>query len=74
MESQPQNPEFRKNPENFHPFGIQHMVQVQPRFKAVCTSAQSYHCHSFSPEETLDPWLPIEHPLKTLIRLCRCAG
>ena len=77
MESQPQNPEFRKNPENFHPCGIQHREQVdmlvQERFKSVCTSAQSYHCHSFPSEETLDPWLPIEHPLKTdhTVWICR---
>ena len=27
MESQPQNPEFRNNPENFHPWDLQHMVE-----------------------------------------------
>ena len=29
---------------------------------------------SFLSEETLNPWLPIEHTLKTVISLCRCAG
>ena len=29
---------------------------------------------SFTPEEVLDPWLPIERPFKTLIRLCKCTG
>ena len=28
----------------------------------------------FPPEETLDPWLPIEHQSKTQISLHRCAG
>ena len=30
MESQPQNPEFRINPENFHPWGL-HAGKVQVR-------------------------------------------
>ena len=33
---------------------------------------QSDHSLSFQPEEMLDPWLSIEHPLKTQTRLCRC--
>ena len=38
-------------------------------------SDQSAHSDlSFLIEETLDPWLPIERPLKTLIRLCGCTG
>ena len=37
MESQPQNPEFRVNPENFHPYREQHRyeaskIQVNPIF------------------------------------------
>ena len=45
----------------------------------VCT-AKSLCIHkidqslSFPPEETLEPWLPIECPSKALIRLCRCAS
>ena len=35
---------------------------------------QSDQSLSFPPEETLDPWLPIECPLKTRIRLCRFDG
>ena len=42
-------------------------------------SNQSVHPHSLisflvlSPEETLNPWLSIELPLETVIRLCGCA-
>ena len=32
------------------------------------------HNLGFPPEETLDPWLPIERPSKTLISLCGCTG
>ena len=57
--------------------GIQHKVKVgmcvQRRFKSVCTSTQSDRSPNFPPEETLDPWIPIECPSKTLIRLCGCA-
>ena len=30
MESQPQNPEFRKNPENFHPCPFENRVDPDP--------------------------------------------
>ena len=33
---------------------------VQYRFKSVCATAQSDQSLSFLPEETLDPWLPIQ--------------
>ena len=58
-----------------HGAGIQHKVQVgmceQRKFKSVCASTQfdNDKSLSFLPEETLDPWLPIERLLKTLIRL-----
>ena len=58
--------------------GIQHKLQVevclQWRFKSACASAQSGQSLSLPPEETLDPWLHIERPLKTQIRLRGCAG
>ena len=41
----------------------------QQRFISVCASTQSDQSLSFPPEETLDPWLPIEWPSKTLFRL-----
>ena len=58
--------------------GIQPRVHgtmcVQRRFKSVCASAQSDQSLSFTPEETLGPWLPIERLSKTLIRLRGCAA
>ena len=52
-------------------------------YKLACAynedSNQSAHPHNlirvlvFSPVETLDHWLPVERPSKTLIRLRRCA-
>ena len=57
---------------------IQHKVQVgmciQRRFKSVCPYIQSGQSLSFPPDEALNPWLPIERPLKTLISLRICAG
>ena len=48
---------------------IQHGVQVgmcgHLRFKSVWAPVQSDQRPSFPPEETLDPWLPIECPSKT---------
>ena len=53
--------------------GIQYKVlvsmKIQWRFKSVWGSTQSDQSLSFLPEETLDSWLPIERPSKTLIRL-----
>ena len=45
----------------------------------IVASNQSTHLSSlirvsFLPEETLNPWLPIEGTLKTVISLCRYAG
>ena len=40
MESQPQNPEFGNNPENFHPFVQAHCVSVS----VVATSQDSVRC------------------------------
>ena len=58
--------------------GFQHKVQVgmcvQRIFKSICASAQSDQSLSFPLEGTLDPWLSIECPSKTLIRLRGCAG
>ena len=34
MESQPQNPEFRNNPENFHPCGLL-LAALQPKHMGV---------------------------------------
>ena len=52
---------------------IQHNEEVgmceQWRFKSVCLSAQFDQSLSLQPEDTLDAWLPIERPLKTLIRV-----
>ena len=45
-------------------------MYVQQRFKSVCSSVQSPLSLCFPPEETLNPWLPIEGASKTLIRLC----
>ena len=51
MESQPQNPEFRINPENFHPCGP-------------TNDSNSLHiCANLI--KMLDPWLSIERPSKT---------
>ena len=47
---------------------------IQLRFKSVCPSAQSDQSLSFRTEETWDPWLPIDCPSKTLIRLCEIAN
>ena len=48
---------------------LQHKLKVgmciQLRFKSVCTSALSDQSLNFPPGETLNPWLPIEHPSKT---------
>ena len=30
MESQPQNPEFRNNPENIHPFKSMEAIVIEP--------------------------------------------
>ena len=58
--------------------GIQYKVEdgmcVQRIFKSVCASSQFDQSHSFTSDETLDPWLPIERLLKTLIELCGGAG
>ena len=67
MESQPQSPEFRINPENFHPWVniwaviYQHKVgmHIQQRFESVCTSAQSDQSFSFPSEEMLKPCVSI---------------
>ena len=57
---------------------VQHNVQngmcVQRKLKSVSVSAQSEQSISFPPEETLEPWLSIEHPLKTQISLRMGAG
>ena len=59
MESQPQNPEFRINPENLHPYINSHLygprpklvfgVRVQHRCRTACTPTQSdqHLCYSF---------------------------
>ena len=56
---------------------IQHKVEVgmciRQRFKLVYASAQYDQSLSFLPEETLDPLLPRECLLTTLLRLCRWA-
>ena len=39
VKSQPQNPEFRNNPENFHP-----CIGKQGRFRRGCTKVQSQRC------------------------------
>ena len=68
---------YSKSPSNIGA-RVQHNVQdgmcVQRRLKSVSVSAQSDQSISFPPEETLDPWIPIEHPLKTQISLRQCAG
>ena len=33
MESQPQNPEFRINPENFHPWSYNSVIRLEFHFK-----------------------------------------
>ena len=54
--------------------GINWLIYVWRRFKSVFVPTQSDQSLSFSPVETLDPWLSIERTLKTLIRLRGCAG
>ena len=44
-----------------------HGMLVQLRFKSVYAFGQSDQSLSCPPEETLDPWLPIECPSETLI-------
>ena len=57
MESQPQNPEFRNNPENFHPCTYAH--KSLPRS---CTSM------AFS-KSGLTGFLALKHNLFTLVRV-----
>ena len=53
--------------------GIQRKVKLEYSYSEDsnldCASASFDLSLSFPPEETFDPWLPIEHPMKTLIRL-----
>ena len=49
-------------------------MHVHRRLKSVCESMQSDQSLGVPAEETLYPWLPIELPLKTMIRLCGCVG
>ena len=42
---------------------------VLRKLTLACLSTQSDQGLSLPPEETLDPWLPIERPTMTLIRL-----
>ena len=49
-------------------------MRIQRRFKSASASAQSDQCLRLRTEETLHSWLPIECPLKTLIRLRVRAG
>ena len=55
------------------PAGIQRKVKLACAYSELsnldCASASSDWSLSFPPEETVDPWLPIERPSKTLIRL-----
>ena len=47
---------------------------AQQGLKTAWTSAQSDQSLYRPPEETLGPYLPIEHTVKTLARLHECAG
>ena len=47
---------------------------AQRRFRSACTSAQADQSLRCPFEEALNPWLPLECPARTLIKLCRCAG
>ena len=65
----------QKNRLNEHP---KHMFKLMGKEINAISGAQiifigTYvRVFSFPPEETVDPWLPIEHQWKTLIRLGRC--
>ena len=54
--------------------GINWLIYVWRRFKSVFVPEQSEQSLSFPPEETLGPWLAMERPSKTLIRLRGRAG
>ena len=61
----------------YHMIGTQSKVQLcvySIGFKSVCVSSPSDQSLSFPYEVMLDPWLPLEHPSKTLIRLCSLIG
>ena len=62
------DPLKRKSPEFETSTRLQVGICVLRRFKSACASAQSDQSLSFSPEEKLDPWLPIERPIKTRMR------
>ena len=70
------NPEDQFCRDEAHLTGIQRKVQVgmciQRKFKSVCASTQANQSLPFQHEETLNPWLSIECPSKTLIRLREC--
>ena len=55
MESRPQNPEFRNNPENFHPCKLACSFSDDSNSLHICANLI----------KMLDPWLSIERPLKT---------
>ena len=55
--------------------GLKSFTTIRASIQFACAkSEQTDHSLSFLPEEILDPWLPIGHQLKTLIRLHGCAG
>ena len=48
MESQSQNPEFRINPENFHPCRVQDSWQSECRFSSLCLGlSKKFYPYSF---------------------------
>ena len=57
MESQPQNPQFRNNPENFHPWNYLNMlnnltVEAYRRIIIICQSFFNLGQHVFNPFRT----------------------
>ena len=45
MESQPQNPEFRKNPESFHPCHYKAVNQRESIVLTICTKNSTNHLY-----------------------------
>ena len=84
MESQPQNAEFKNNPENFHPsiYSFMGLVATKPvfrvsrkaRFKPACSATETSKKIEISLVASLDMILSKRRITKVLIRLHKCPG
>ena len=48
--------------------------ELSKTYKMACASNKDRQSLHQLHEETMGLWLPIEHPMKPLISLCKCAG